>query len=344
MNGFMSIVKKELRAIVREKTIIIAIIIQLFVASFSSALLLGLLSIYDTDSASANAPIGLRIGFLGDSSGPLAGYLRARNLEVLPYGNLSDAETAFQTGSLDLLLVAPPDNGGVSELKLILPESEVLGSLIQIALHEPLKSYENYLRQERGIVVHFTDITGKPSTTFEFLYSVLLPLLMFFPAFVGGSLVIDSLSEEIETNTLETLRSAPLSLNTILGAKITAALGVVMAQCSLWLGLLTLNQVVIQNMGLVLVLAGLTAALNIVVCTSITLLFRDRERSQFLYALFILCVGSLSYVFDFAPVQLVTRLAIGDYYAGIGDVAKYALALVVVSFVFIRSTRRMAGE
>ena len=331
-----------MRAFIREKTILIAIVIQLFIASFSSALLLGLLSIYDTDAAGANAHLELRVGLVGNAATPLSDYLRARDMHVIPFNTLDDAQGAYQKRELDLILVVPSDTGGALELKMLLPRSEVLASFIQIAMHEPLKNYENYLRQERGITVHYTDLTGQPSTTFEFLYSVLIPLLMFFPAFVAGSLVIDSLSEELETHTLETLRSAPLSLNAILGAKIVAAFVVAFAQCALWLTLLQLNNVDVQNIGLVLVLATLTAAMNIVICAGIAMSLRDRERSQFLYALFILVAGTVGYLFDFAPIPLISRLASGDYYAGVLDVAKYGVVLAVLLFVFFRTTRRMA--
>ncbi|MGB8645433.1 MAG: ABC transporter permease [Anaerolineae bacterium] len=341
MNEFLAIIKKELRAIARERTILIAIVIQLFIASFSSALLIGLLSIYDPNSMTINANVPLRVGIMGDTATPLAGFLRERSMRIVPLGGPDDAAQAFQTGKVDLVLQVPPDNGGAMNMQMFLPRSEVISSFIQIFMHEPLKKYENYLRQERGIVVNFTDLTGKPSTTFEFLYSVLVPLLMFFPAFVAGSLVIDSLSEELETHTLETLWSAPLSINTILAAKIGAALAVAMLQILLWLALLRVNQIDIQNIGLVFLLATFSAAILITICAFIAMLLRDRERSQFLYSIFMLTVGSLSYLIASSPLQLVTRLSIGDYYTGVIDVAKYGLILAALLFVLFRFQRRL---
>ena len=68
--------------------------------------------------------------------------------------------------------------------------------IIRTVLQTPLKQYENYLRAQRGVVVRYTDLQGKPATAFEFIYSVLLPILMFFPAFIAGSMVIDALTED----------------------------------------------------------------------------------------------------------------------------------------------------
>jgi len=37
-------------------------------------------------------------------------------------------------------------------------------------IQEPLKQYENYLREQRGIIVNYTGLKGKPATSFEFIY------------------------------------------------------------------------------------------------------------------------------------------------------------------------------
>ncbi len=341
MSAFLTIVRKEWRAVLREKTILIAILIQLFIASFSSALLVGLLSIYDPDTMTVEGRVDMPVGVMGDLTSPLITFLRESQMKVTPFTDAKEAERAFKADEVVVILYVPEDKGGTMDMKMYLPRSEVISSLIQVYLHEPLKLYENYLRTERGVVVHFTELQGLSSTTFEFLYGVLIPLLMLFPAFVGGSLVIDSLSEELETRTFETLWSAPLSLNTILAAKISAALVIAVIQCLFWLALLRLNHIDIQNLALVLLLATLTAAILLSVCAFITMALRDRERSQFLYALFMLVAGSLTYFFDSGPIQLTTRLAIGDYYTGAVDVAKYAVVLVALLFVLFRGMKRL---
>jgi len=50
MNAILTVIKKELNSVLRDRTMVIAILIQLFIASFSSALLLGMLSLYDADT------------------------------------------------------------------------------------------------------------------------------------------------------------------------------------------------------------------------------------------------------------------------------------------------------
>ncbi|MBI5030680.1 MAG: ABC transporter permease [Chloroflexi bacterium] len=341
MSAFFAIVKKELRSVTRERTIIIAITIQLFIASFSSALLIGLLSFYDPESMTTFARGNLRIGILGDAKSPLVLYLRDSHMRVTPFDTSTIAENAFRDQAVDLVLYIPPDNGDAVEMKMFLPTSELRASLMMIFLREPFKRYENFLRQERGVAVNYTNVPGLPSTTFEFLYAVIVPMLMLFPAFVAGSMVIDSLSEELETYTFETLRSAPLSVNAIFGAKIFAAWIVAVIQLVVWLALLRLNRIDIQNLPLVFLLAMLIAAMNIVISASTATFLRDRERSQFIYSLFILLAVGVSTLIDVAPVQLLTRLATGDYYTGIFDVVNYAALLVVFFWVLTRTTRRV---
>ncbi len=135
-------------------------------------------------------------------------------------------------------------------------------SLIRMAIQEPLKQYENYLRSQKGVEMHYTDLQGEPSTSFEFVYSVLLPMLMFFPAFVAGSLSIDSLTEEIENNTMETLLSAPLTVNGMVGAKIASVLILSILQCGTWLVLLKLNGIAIQNTGWIFLLAMIVSGIT----------------------------------------------------------------------------------
>jgi len=212
-------------------------------------------------------------------------------------------------------------------------------------LKGPMQRYENYLRERQGIEVRYADITGLPPTTYEFRYSFLIPILMFFPAFVAGSMVIDSISEELENHTLETLWAAPVSLKLILGAKIAAALLLAVVQCALWLTLLRFNGVQVQKAGLVLLLAAMIAAIIAVGSALISMYFKDRERSQFTYSIFVSLSGGLSYFFDLSPTTLMTRFATGDYYTDIADTAMYfVLLLALVATLSLAAKKLIAVQ
>ena len=344
MSAFWAIVKKELRSVSREKTIMIAVGIQLFVASFSSVILIGLLSFYDPDSISANFKVNLRVGVMGDANSPLKGFLQDGGLRVVNYTSSDNAQRAFDLGFVDAIVFVPQDTSSVVEMKLILPQAEARSALILIMLKEPLKRFENTLRAGRGVEMKYTNLAGLPSTTFEFLYSVIVPVLMFFPAFVAGSMAIDSIAEELENSTLETLRSAPISLNAIFGSKVFSAWLLALMQCAAWVLLLKLNRIELQAAGLVLLLALLAAAINAAGSAFVALVFKDRERSQFVYSIIILIVISGSSLLNFSPIALMTRLAAGDASAGFRDVAVYGVLLIGMLAVFFRATRRLAAN
>lgn len=331
--GITAIVNKELRSLMQERTILIAFAIQLFIASFSSALLSGLISVYDPDAIRLSERLRPRVGVVGDQGHPLVGYLDAHHAQVSVFDEVNGAAEARSEGRLDAVVVISTED----TLELYLPSSETQATLLKMVLRRPLKQYEQLLRARNGIQMRYQDIEGEPATSFEFRYGILIPMLMFFPAFVAGGIVIDTVSQELTDRTLETLWSAPLSLNGILLAKSAATLVVTAGQCILWLGLLSLNGVIIRNWGWVLTAALIGSALIAVVATLISLVFKDRERSQFVYALFIVSATSLSTFLPQSPVALVSRLSVGDPSVGGIQVGMYAglLALTLAVLMIV---------
>ena len=341
MSTFWAMVRKELRSVTKEKTIMIAIGIQLFTASFSSVILIGLLSFYDPESISLYTRARIKAGILGDFSSPIVSLLQEQHVRPVFFSSPLDAETAFEAGRIDALLFIPKPVDGIVEMQLFLPRAETRSTVIMMVLKEPLKQFENLLRAGQGVQVNYLDIQGKHPTSYEFLYAIIVPILMFFPAFVAGSMVVDSIADEFENHTLDTLWAAPVSLNQIFGAKIVAATILAVAQPVLWTVLLRFNRIHLQNLVLVLLLAAILAAVNGVASALLVVLFKDRERSQFLYSLLILLMISISYLLAVSPITLMTQLAAGDYFAGLGDVAVYGALLAALVGLFLAANKKL---
>ncbi len=341
INPFLAVVKKELNSVIRDRTIVIAILIQLFIASFSSALLLGMLSLYDSDTIMKFGGAGMKIGVVGEADNPLGAFLTARGLGTVPYATLADAEAGYYRNEVNAIVTPPQAGSDTTEIKLYLPSSDTVSSLIRMVIQEPLKQYENDLRIQKGIEVRYTGLKGKPSTSFEFVYSVLIPMLMLFPAFVAGSMSIDSLTEEVENNTLQTLLSAPLSINSMIGAKIVAAVILSVLQCAAWLALLQLNGIAIQHSGWILLLATIIAGLASTSAALGAVLLKDRERSQFIYSLMLLAAAAISTLLDISPIKTLSRLAIGDSYTNGWNVLAFGAFLAVLYFVLLKTSRRL---
>jgi ABC-2 type transport system permease protein len=278
---------------------------------------------------------------VGAPDNPLQSFLIERGIQIASYASLSEAETALYQGRTNAILVVPQDTRGGADVKLYLPNSDTASILIRMVIQEPLKQYENYLRAQNGIEVRYTDLKGEPTTSFEFVYSVLIPMLMFFPAFVSGSMVIDSLTEEVENNTLQTLLSAPLTINGIVNAKIIAAIILAVCQCIAWLTLLWLNGIAIQNLGWILLLAVTIAGITSTTAGMAAALLGDRERSQFVYSLMLLAAVAISTLLDLSPLKTLSRLAIGDYYTSGWNVAVFAISLAVLWLFLLRISRRL---
>ena len=339
MIPFLAVVKRELGSVLRDRTILIAILIQLFIASFSSGLLLSMLSLYDADTILRFSASGIRIGMVDAADSPLDTYLADRGLTVIPFATLLQAKSAFYEGKISAIIDTPQNSNGITEIKLYLPDGNTRSSLIRTAVQEPLKQYENFLRSQNGVDMYYTDLQGEPSTSFEFIYSVLLPLLMFFPAFVAGSLSIDSLTEEVENNTIQTLLSAPLTVNGMVSAKILSVLILSFLQCGTWLVLLKLNGTAIQNIGWIFLLALIISGITSTSAALCAVLLKDRERSQFIYALMLLAAVAMSSLLNLSPIVTLSRLAIGDHFISAWNVALFAIFLAGL-YIFLCKVSR----
>jgi len=341
MSRFFVLLKRELKGITKEKTIMLAIIIQFFLASFSSVLLVGIMSFYDPSSIGQTTQISIEVGVVGDTNSPLVDFLGQKNLGVISFSDVADAEDAFESGYVDTVLFIPEGNDGVVDMKLILPELDAMETVILMVLQEPLERYENYLREINGVQLNYRNLAGKPHTTYEFLYSLIVPMLMLFPAFIAGSIVVDAVAEELENKTFDILQSAPVSVNELFASKMVAAIVTSVIQCVMWAGLLRLNNLLIQNLGLVLLLSLILAAFISVGAAIIALYFKDRERSQFIYSIVLIAVAGMSYLFDPSPFSLISRLATGDYYVGAYEVALYAIPLLILGSLFFTMSKRL---
>src|SRR5512133_3337416 len=107
MNPFIAVVKRELWTVMRDFTIVISIVIQAFIASFSSAMLLGLLSLYDADTIMKYGGVGINVAMVGPADNPLEKFLSDYGLSTTPYNTQTEAETSFYQGKVNAIFVVP---------------------------------------------------------------------------------------------------------------------------------------------------------------------------------------------------------------------------------------------
>lgn len=333
-----AIAKRELRVLSSEKTIVLALLIQLFIAAFSSFLVVGLVSLYDPGSVDG---VQVEVAVTGDTVDELSATVRERpGLVAVPYSDEQSARRAFEAGRVDAVLAAQRAQGRVY-VDAVVPDSNIRTTVIVVQLREALRAYERAEQAERAASLSVTPLSLPPesgaSPYFGFTYTVLVPLLLFLPVFISGSIAVDSLSEERERGTLELLRVAPVDLVDIVDGKLLAAAGIAPVQAALWLALLAANGTPVANPGLLLALVAATAALVVSMGLAVALLAPDRRAAQFLYSIGVLLVFGGAALLPENPANTAARLAIDS--AGPSApiaVAGYA-ALAVVGYFLVRA-------
>jgi ABC-type Na+ efflux pump permease subunit len=349
MRGFLALLKRELRSITREKTIMFAVIVQFFIASFSSIIMVGIMAFYDPSSIGENANVHIRAGVIidtesgvySDEYNALISNLSKGGVNVEMFSGMDYATGLLEQGRLDTVIGMTKDADGVVYMNLIMPELDTKQTVVYMVLDQPLKDFETWLRDQAGVKIRYANEGGASHTTHEFLYSLIVPILMLFPALIAGSIVIDTVSEEFENKTFDTLTAAPVSIGQVTMSKIAAAVITAAVQMGLWVGLLRLNDIVVGNAVLVITLGIIIATIIAAATAIMALYFKDRERTQFFYSIVLVALIGGSYFLDPSPFGLITRLASGDPNIGIIQVSLYAIPLIAIGIPFLQLSRRL---
>ncbi|WP_232701360.1 ABC transporter permease [Halobacterium wangiae] len=307
--------KRTLGSLRSEKTIVLALAIQLFIAAFSSFLVVGLVSLYDPGSTEGAYEV--RVGVSGNATGDVAPVVAADGARsVTPYDSRADAAADFQRGRLDALLHATAHPSGRIVVEATAPDGSFRTTLVVAQLKEALSELERLRRADLSSSLERQPLSLPPARGsnpyFSFTYTVLLPLLAFLPAFISGSVMADSLAEEAERGTLELLRVAPLSLPDIVDGKALALVGLVPAQVALWLALLAFNGTRIADPLPVLALATGVAAVLVAAGAALALVIGARREAQLLYSFVALGAFGAAALLPQSPQNLVARFAVGS--------------------------------
>lgn len=313
------VAKKEMNSLLNERTLILAIIVQLLIASFSSLLVVGLASFFDPSALSNYDQKVANVGIVGD--GELRDFISKSSINVYYYNDLASALSDFNKNKIDGVVVIPYESSSGTELIRIdvyLPKSDIRGTFVTLQLKKPLEEYENYVRDIRSqrigfepVRLYVDSVPKKTSTYFEFIYGILIPLLVFTPVFISGGLIIDMFTEEFERKTMELLLVSPASFSEILNGKMLTAILIVPLQAFLWLALVSLNGVAVNNIALILLLASIIAVIVVILGAIIAVKYKKRLISQYLYSLVLILMFLAGYLFADSPFNLVTRLSAG---------------------------------
>ncbi len=314
-----TIAKKELRGIGNERTIVLAILLQVFIAMFSSFLVVGLTSLYDPSSLGGMSG-GYAVGYAGTDA-PLADLLEEKGDFEVYHMDLSEAVAALQERRLAAVVYVPdtpPDGIDPVKITLYTLKNDISASVTGVKIREAMEAYEVMLREARDdrLAAEPVDIAvpadAGGQSFFIFVYGLLVPLLLFMPAIISASLIIDFITEEYSTKTLDTLLSTPLTFTEILWGKVLAAWVLVPLQAGAWIVLLAANGIAIHNAPAILLHVSAASLVLILIGAIAALHYRERTSAQFVYSTALVAVLLAVLAIPGNPANLIVLLAAGS--------------------------------
>ncbi|MCX6685872.1 MAG: ABC transporter permease [Methanoregula sp.] len=313
------IIKKEFRGLFNERTILLAVLLQLFIAMFSSFLMVGLTSMYDPSSLSKYSRFKYIVAYCGNDSA-LRGYLE-KSTDFNVYGmELSPAVAALRERKLAAVIYVPdtaPDAVEPVKITLYSLQNDLQSAIVNVKLKDIFLKYEKDLRQVRSLRLSEQPVPLQiPASRgggdfYEFVYGLLIPLLLFMPAIIASALVIDLITEEYQHETLETLMSTPVTFAEMVWGKVLACELLIPIQAGAWLLLLLINGIAIANVPLILLQVTLTSLVPILIGTLTALHYRERTAAQFIFSTALVVVILFVLALPANPLNLITRLAVG---------------------------------
>ncbi|MFB6169519.1 MAG: ABC transporter permease [Haloarculaceae archaeon] len=343
----LAIARRDFTSLSREKTIVLALLVQLFVAAFSSFLVVGLTSMYDPGSVGGAGTVEAAV--TGNATDDLvAAADDVDGIALREYESRGAAMDAFGGGRVDAVLVAEPAGERISVVATA-PRGSLRTTLVVVQLRAALEAFERRERTQRAAHLEHRLVPLPPAASaspyFGFTYTVLLPLLLFLPVFISGSIAVDTVTEERDRGTLELLRVTPATLADIFDGKALTAVALAPAQALLWLGLLSLNGIAVANVPALAALVAALALLLVVFGLAVGLLAADRRRAQITYSLGIIVAFASSSLLPEAPATTVAKLAIDSATtASYLSVGGYLLVALVAAVVVRRLVARLDPE
>lgn len=330
------IARKEFNSIFHERTILLAVVIQVIVAGFSSFLVVGLSALVDPSSFPSQTQAHIALNPLAMEDDDLKAYLGSARL--VPIGTTSDVEVwdLFYEGRVDgAIFLLPPEGDAEAEpvrLRVVLPESDIRTTLTLVQVKDALEGYERDLREAREARVAYDPVyvdNEAKAGSYAFVYSLLIPLLIFLPVVLAGALCADSITEEVQRKTLPLLLASPATPADIVDGKLLANAAIAPLLAIAWFLLLGLNGLTVPLSGAlaILVLATAIAYLMGLLACGVALATRDRNKAHVVYASLIFLLMGLSLALPVSPVNAVALLAAGS--AGPGAYAVVAGSVVL---------------
>ena len=182
--------------------------------------MVGLTSMYDPSSLSKYSRSRYSVAYAGNESELLTSLQASPDFRVYQM-DLSTAVAALGERKLAAVVYVPdtqPDDQDPVKITLYTLQNDLQTAIVEVKLRDIFLKYEEDLREIRSdrlkqelIPLKIPEPAGG-GDFYEFVYGLLIPLLVFMPAIIASALVIDLITEEYQHETLETLISTPVTI------------------------------------------------------------------------------------------------------------------------------------
>lgn len=343
----LQIAWKDLKSAFKERTLISIVALQLFVALFASVITFGLLVLYSPGATGYAIEKDVRVGLVGD-----APVLRDTIDPYSTYDSLDAALDDFYDGRIDsVVLLTEEKYSDTNYVRVILPKEEIKAIQSSLLLKERLKEYEEKMRSMRDIPPSLElktyntqfkeiEVPESVSITYEFIYILLIPLLVITTAATSAGMFIDLISEEKETKTAHVLLSTPVGEQQIVQGKMLSSVLLTALLTPTWIILLILNGIEIANIPLVILLSISISLIFLAISALSVTISRDRERAQLVFSLLIVGIIPLMFSSPELPAILTSRIAAGSPFS-MGYVGLYLLMGVGLVLAVSRSLQNI---
>ncbi len=330
----LKIALKDIKSLKKEKTILIVIALFFFVSAFSSIFTLGFALFYSPAEDT-------KIGLVGNAP------IFEEVINPIRYGTLDAALSEFHNGNLDAIVLLEENVSRPNILTIFLPTEEIRAIKVSASLKEKLIEYQNRLRTMRNIPVpkvkmymegREVKISIVCPLYFKFVYLMLIPILAIATAALSASFLIDSLTEEFETRTMDILVSV-VKLSDVIIGKVLVAIFISLFLTVSWIVMLTLNGIAIYN-GLMVMAMCTSISLFLISLSLLSSLSRDRERAQLIFSLTASILIVLSFSIPHSFINLLSRVSANSYFGGAEILAYLSLSIITLGILVLASIKK----
>jgi hypothetical protein len=121
------VARRDIVSLKREKTIVLALLIQLFVAAFSSFLVVGLTSLYSPGSVAAGEIV---VGVSGEHQDALIDAAEdIESVQPVRFDDVGEARQSYRDGQLHALVIAADANGRIGA-EVVVPDGGIQTTLV----------------------------------------------------------------------------------------------------------------------------------------------------------------------------------------------------------------------